>query len=173
LRKGNEIRSINNHRTTKLAMVVGEGFPGAQNSVFARVGGSGVFAFADSDGIIRCPMAAFDLVTALEMVEILPSIQGDSLDFRNPSATHVPCGVSQFKDEPYRSAGQDAGLAKIGGGIQAIIRPDTVTTAAARATGRVEIAAFAMVAVIVVHQVPIVNDEPRHTLDPNIDSAAG
>src|ERR1019366_8437739 len=65
----------------------------------------------------------------------------------------------------------DAGIAEIGRRIELAVGPDSGAAIAAGLAGGIEIAALAVLLVVIVHHVPVVDDEFGDALGPDIDGA--
>src|SRR6185437_14387337 len=72
-----------------------------------------------------------------------------------------------------RAVGEHARIHEVNRRDERVAGPQADAAVAARGAGGVIIATFAMIAVVVVHHVPVIDDKTRGVFGPDIDGAAG
>src|SRR5205823_13256426 len=100
------------------------------------------------------------------MFEVLPRVERDALGLAD-------VGIAQFEDQADRTGGQHVRLAEVFRRHQFSLAPQAAAAAPAAFSGRIEVAAFAVVVVIVVDHVPVVDDQAPRSFEPDVDRAGG
>src|ERR1039457_5116601 len=131
----------------------------------------GCLQFADGGGGHEIGGIAVNGVAGFEAVEVMAGVERDPLLLGNAGAAGGPGFVSELEQDANGAYGVDPRIAKIGGGIEFAVGPDTGAAIAAGFAGGIEIAALAVLLVVIVHHVPVVDDEFGDALDPVIDGA--
>src|ERR1035441_1062135 len=131
----------------------------------------GSLQFTDTGGVHEIGGIAFNGVAGFKAVEVMTGVERDPLLLGNAGAAGGPGFVSELEQDANGAYGVDPRIAKIGGGIEFAVGPDTGAAIAAGFAGGIEIAALAVLLVVIVHHVPVVDDEFGDALDPDIDRA--
>ena len=111
-------------------------------------------------------------VEALEAVEVAAGVEGDALHLGHPQPRLLPLGVGGLEDDPEGPAREHARGAEVLRDGERPVDHEAAAAAAARPAGGVEVATLAVVAVVVVDEVPVVEDQPPRALAPGVDRAA-
>src|ERR1017187_3200392 len=131
----------------------------------------GCLQFADAGGVHEIGGIAVNGVAGFEAVEVMAGVERDPFLLGNAGAARGPGFISEFEQDADGAYGVDAGIAKIGGGIKLAVHPDTGAAVAAGFAGSIEISALAVLLVIIVHHVPIIDDQFGGVFAPDIHGA--
>src|ERR1035438_8491493 len=125
----------------------------------------------DAGGVHKIGGASIDGVAGFIAVQVMTGVERDQFLFGNPGSASAPGFVSELEQDADGSYSVDACIPEISGRKELAVHPDTRAAIAAGLAGRIKIAALAVILVVIVHHVPVVDDEFGHALDPDIDGA--
>src|ERR1022692_4896120 len=116
----------------------------------------GALQLADTGGVHEIGGISVDGVAGFIAVEVMTGVERDQFLFGNAGSACGPGFVSKLEQDADGAYGVDARIAEIGGGIELAVDPDSGASIAAGFAGGIEIAALAVLVVVVVHHVPVV-----------------
>src|ERR1039458_8325230 len=114
---------------------------------------AGSLQFADAGGLHEIGGIAFDGVAGFKAVEVMTGVERDQFLLGDTGAAGGPGFVREFEQNPDGAHGIDARIAEISGGIELALGPDSGAAIAAGLAGGIEIAALAVLLVIIVHHI--------------------
>src|ERR1039458_588135 len=129
----------------------------------------GSFQFTNAGGAHEIGGTSVDGVAGFKAVQVMTGVERDQFLFGNAGSAGGPGFVSELEQDADGAYGVDARIAEIGGRNELAVDPDTGAPIAAGLAGGIEIAALAVILVVIVHHVPVVDDEFGDALDPHID----
>ncbi len=149
--------------------VVGQVLPRPHDAALAVDARHDALGLADAGGPRD---VAVRRVEALEPVEVAAGVEGDALHLGHLQPRLLPLGVGDLEDDPEGAAREHARGAEVLRDGERPVDHQAAAAAAAGPAGGVEVAPLAVVAVVVVDEVPVVQDEAPGALAPRVDRAA-
>src|ERR1039458_2062209 len=101
----------------------------------------------------------------------MTGVERDQFLLGDTGAAGGPGFVREFEQNPDGAHAIDARIAEISGGIELALGPDSGAAIAAGLAGGIEIAALAVLLVIIVHHIPIIDDQLGGVFAPDVDGA--